>query len=145
MTWTEAIHWHWPAGGVSLPDGSTLSAKTVDWDNHDPAPYLNANPVKEAWVNGIEGPLEVRQWQAGDRYQPLGAPGSRKLQDMFTDAKLHPHEKAAKPVIVDCSGSIIWVPGFPPADAFRICQNSNSALQLTYNPQLTVFPVYHGG
>ena len=33
-------------------------------------------------------PLQVRYFQAGDRFWPLGAPGPRKLQDFLVDAKI---------------------------------------------------------
>ena len=144
-SWMASCHWHWPAGPLFLPNGACLLARSASWPKGGPMPYQQANPATEAWLCGIHGPLLVRQWQSGDRYQPLGAPGRRKLQDLFTDAKLNSEQKKALPVIIDGSGAIVWVPGFPPADAFRICQNENSALQLTYLPHLTRFPKHHGG
>jgi tRNA(Ile)-lysidine synthase len=145
LRWARPVHWHWLAGPLFLPGGDVLSGKSLTLAKEGTPPYIGANPGQEAWLNGANGPFLVRQWEPGDKYQPLGAPGRRKLQDMFTDAKLNSEQKHALPVILNREGEIAWVPGFPPADRFKICQDSNSALQLTYKRQLTVFSDHHGG
>ena len=96
------------------------------------------DPTQEVWLYlPPRTVLSVRNWQAGDAYQPLGAPGTRKLQDLFTDAKVPPVERHARPVV--CYGSplapqIAWVVGFPPADALRLPESASIALRLTYRP-----------
>ena len=55
--------------------------------------------------------IEVRAWQPGDRMQPLGSEGSRKLQDIFTDLKIPREQRKCIPVVV-CRGEIIWLPGY---------------------------------
>jgi tRNA(Ile)-lysidine synthase len=145
LRWRNGIHWDWAAGPLFLPGGASLSGKKVFWEDNGKLPYKNANSIKEAWVNGAEGPFLVRQWESGDKFMPLGAPGRRKLQDLFSDAKLNSEQKHATPVIFNREGVIVWVPGFPPADRFKICHEANSALQLTYTRQLTLFPDHHGG
>lgn len=131
--WAAGAHWHVAAGELFLPDGAVLSGAVESVATGKP--YLDAEPEREAWLSGVDGPLFVRQWQAGDRYRPLGAPGSRKLQNLFTDAKIPSEQKYRLPVILDAAGDILWVPGFPPADARKVCHNVNSALKLTYFPQ----------
>ncbi|MEX0325377.1 MAG: tRNA lysidine(34) synthetase TilS [Puniceicoccaceae bacterium] len=133
--WSGGNHWHWKAGSLFLPDGAGLEGEAVQLPEIGPFAYESANPRTEAWVAGVDGPIEVRQWMPGDRYQPLGAPGRRKVQDIFTDAKLNSEQKSRLPVLLDSRGSIVWIPGFPPAEAFRICHNHKSALKLTYNLQ----------
>ncbi len=76
--------------------------------------------------------LKVRRWKTGDRYRPLGAPGGRKLQDMFTDRKILALERKKLPVVCDDEGDILWVPGLPPADAFKITGNTVLSIRLTY-------------
>lgn len=56
-------------------------------------------------------PLEVRQWRPGDRFRPWGLRGSKKLQDLFVDAKIPREDREKIPVITDQKG-ILWVPGF---------------------------------
>ena len=55
--------------------------------------------------------LYLRSWQAGDRIAPLGMRGSRKLQDIFVDAKIPVEERHHIP-IVECGGEIVWIPGY---------------------------------
>ncbi|MEX0320797.1 MAG: tRNA lysidine(34) synthetase TilS [Puniceicoccaceae bacterium] len=142
VSWTELSE------SLALPTGATLRASTRDVNPSSPstASYLKADPATEAWLDlDPSQPLTVRQWQAGDKYRPLGAPGRRKLQDLFTDQKLSAEQKQELPVILNQKDEIVWVPGFPPADQFKICPESKSALQLTYIQHSTAFPEDHGG
>lgn len=80
-------------------------------------------------------PLEemlVRSWTPGDRYQPLGSPGSAKLQDLFVNRKVPLSLRHRLPVIVRSDGSILWVPGFPPAESSKVTDQCVTAVQLTY-------------
>lgn len=132
--WIAGMHWCPDSGPVYLPNGAVLKAVRMNLADAGYS-YKKADPIREAWVTGVKGPLCVRQWQPGDRYRPLGAPGRRKLQDLFTDAKLNSEQKAALPVLLDNHGNILWVPGFPPSDEAKVCQKSISALILTYQQQ----------
>jgi len=76
--------------------------------------------------------LVVRPWAPGDRFQPLGAPGSRKLQDCFVDRKIREPERKQLPVVCDHTGTILWVPGLPPHHDRRLSSGGNWALWLTY-------------
>jgi tRNA(Ile)-lysidine synthase len=133
LQWPHPISWSWASGPLYLPGGGCLTGERVQWDPTEAPPYLAANPDREAWL-AVDSPvLRVRQWQAGDRYRPLGAPGSRKLQDLFTDAKLNGEQKHRLPVILS-RDDILWVPGFSPNHAVRVQASAISALKLTYIP-----------
>ncbi len=54
--------------------------------------------------------LYVRYRQAGDRVQPVGMKGTKKLQDVFVDAKVPRHLRELWPVVVTASNQIVWVP-----------------------------------
>lgn len=56
------------------------------------------------------GELHVRAPIRGDRLRPLGLGGTKKLQDLFVDAKVPREERATHPV-VECGGEILWLPG----------------------------------
>lgn len=124
--------WHWASGPAFLPDGGALSAERVEWDSSVSPPYLRADPAREAWLAVSDAILRIDPWQAGDRYRPLGAPGRRKLQDLFVDAKISPEQKRSRPVLKRMEGTILWVPGFPPAEDARLLPPAKSALKLTY-------------
>jgi tRNA(Ile)-lysidine synthase len=65
-------------------------------------------------------PLVVRNRRPGDRFRPLGAPGRRKLQDLFVDRKVPRGARDRVPVVVDRAGRIVWVVGHGIADECRV-------------------------
>ena len=54
--------------------------------------------------------LSVGYRRPGLRMRPLGAPGSRKLQDVLTDAKVPRHLRDRLPLVF-ADGRLAWVPG----------------------------------
>jgi tRNA(Ile)-lysidine synthase len=72
--------------------------------------------------------LYLRSLQPGDRMQPYGMKGSRKLQDIFVDAKVPADERGSIPIL-ECGGKVAWVPGYRIAHPFRI-ENGETALQI---------------
>lgn len=142
--WAAGCHWEPEAGSLWLPNGAMLSAARVHLLPGE-EPYRAADPACQAWLQPQAGALRVRDWQAGDRYQPLGSPGRRKLQDIFTDARISPEQKRSLPVIENGQGDILWVPGFPPAHAARIRSGDKTALKLTYYRPSTAFEYKHVG
>jgi len=75
-------------------------------------------------------PLTVRAWRPGDRIRPLGMPGSKKLQDIFTDAKVPRDRRAAVPVVV-CRGEIVWLPGYRVARGWAVPRANSPSLLVT--------------
>lgn len=61
-------------------------------------------------IGSDKTPLLVRPVRRGDRIQPLGMVGHRKLQDVFTDRKVPAMDRAVWPA-VEYRGEIVWVPG----------------------------------
>jgi tRNA(Ile)-lysidine synthase len=64
-------------------------------------------------------PLGLRAHRPGDRMRPRGGRGSRKLSDLFIDAKIPRPRRAELPVLVAGDGTILFVPGLRPAEAGR--------------------------
>jgi tRNA(Ile)-lysidine synthase len=74
-------------------------------------------------------PLYVRSWQAGDRIRPLGMRGSRKLQDVFVDAKV-PRDRRWRIPVFECRGEIVWVPGYRVAEGWDVKDAAGPSLHL---------------
>lgn len=54
----------------------------------------------------------LRPWRAGDRIAAAGGRGTRKLSDVFTDAKLPRGLRARIVVLADAdAGTVLWLPG----------------------------------
>jgi tRNA(Ile)-lysidine synthase len=60
--------------------------------------------------NDVSLPLRVRNRRPGDRMAIAGV-GTRKLKDIFIDAKVAQEERKVWPVVVDANGDILWLPG----------------------------------
>jgi tRNA(Ile)-lysidine synthase len=78
----------------------------------------------------LELPLAVRSRRPGDRFRPLGAPGSRKLQDFLVDRKVPRAERDELPLVVDGRDRIVWVVGQAVAEDFRVTDPSQGVLLL---------------
>jgi tRNA(Ile)-lysidine synthase len=67
----------------------------------------------------LRWPLLLRPRQPGDSYQPFGATKPRKLKEIMSDRRLPASLRPFLPVFL--SGKhIIWVPGCPVAEAFKV-------------------------
>jgi tRNA(Ile)-lysidine synthase len=73
--------------------------------------------------------LHLRSWRAGDRIAPLGMRGTRKLQDIFTDAKV-PRAARARVPVLECAGEIVWVAGYRVARGWEVTSPAAPALQI---------------
>jgi tRNA(Ile)-lysidine synthase len=81
----------------------------------------------------VNFPLQICSWQAGDRLFPLGMSGSKKLSDLFTDAKWSAYQKAAALVLAD-ETRIYWVVGL---------RRSTFALRTAGTRTLLAFKIQH--
>lgn len=59
----------------------------------------------------LKYPLTIRSRLPGDTMKVMGLNGSKKVKDIFIDAKIPPSARSRIPVLVDGSGNIIWIPG----------------------------------
>jgi tRNA(Ile)-lysidine synthase len=90
-------------GGTAIRQYERLSFATA-------APAAVAPPLCGVTVTGEGGPYEVRTWRAGDRMRPARLRGrSRKLSDLFTDARVPRHSRENARVVVRVpDGAIVW-------------------------------------
>ena len=80
-----------------------------------PAPNLSTEgdtPQFTALLNRVAlgGAVTLRTRRPGDRFQPSGMTGTKKLQDFFTDAKVPRALRDSVPLLV-CERGIAWVVG----------------------------------
>jgi tRNA(Ile)-lysidine synthase len=83
--------------------------------------------VSLAKVAGRE--VTIRPVRPGDRMEPYGMEGSKKLQDIFTDLKIPKAQRESWPV-VECGGEIIWLPGYRIARDWELSSETEPALHL---------------
>ena len=75
--------------------------------------------------------LIVRPRRPGDRLQPLGAPGRKKVQDVLVDRKVPKDDRDRVPIVTTEKGDIVWVAGQVLADPFRVTSLTSSVVILT--------------
>jgi len=75
----------------------------------------------------IAFPLVVRNVLPGDRIQPLGMKGTRKLKSVFIDEKIPREVRGRFPVVAD-GISVLWVPGVRLSERVRVGKGSKRIL-----------------
>jgi tRNA(Ile)-lysidine synthase len=70
----------------------------------------------------------IRFFQAGDRLQPLGMKGTKKLKALFIDEKVPQEARSTIPILTTGNNDIIWVYGTRIADSFRVTSNTSKVL-----------------
>ncbi|MDA1264088.1 MAG: tRNA lysidine(34) synthetase TilS [Planctomycetota bacterium] len=104
-------------GHLTLPDGRVLSAELVTAKSEDPIPTEPS--FVELDADRLPGSLTVRFARPGDRFRPLGAPGSRPLGRFLRDAGIPAEERARIPLVF-AGHELVWVAGVRPAETVRV-------------------------
>jgi tRNA(Ile)-lysidine synthase len=74
--------------------------------------------------------LFVRTWENGDRFQPLGMNGEKKLQDFFVDEKVPRRRRGRVPLVCAADGRIAWVVGHRIAEPFKVMEQTRRLVRL---------------
>ena len=75
-------------------------------------------------------PLTIRSRCPGDRIAPTGFCGSKKIQDLFVDAKIPEERRTHIPVFV-FGNAVAWVPGYRIAQAFAVPSEHAPSVKIT--------------
>lgn len=76
-------------------------------------------------------PLKLRIWKPGDKFQPFGMKGHKKVSDFLKDEKLNLFEKENTWVLLS-EKTIVWVVGHRIHEAFRIKKGENKILKIKW-------------
>jgi tRNA(Ile)-lysidine synthase len=82
-------------------------------------------------ADALDGRLAVRAWRSGDRMKPLGAPGERKLQDIFTDRKVR-RARRHRTSILTLDDRPVWIVGHRIEDAVRVTEDTKRVAELVF-------------
>lgn len=99
-------------GSYLLPDERTLCLSLEE------RALGERNEVVEFAAATLSFPLHLRHCQPGDRLQPSGMSGTKKLQDLFVDLKL-PKEERRKALLLVGNDEILWVVGLRRSEGRR--------------------------
>jgi tRNA(Ile)-lysidine synthase len=73
-------------------------------------------------------PLILRNMRPGDRVEPLGTGGTKKLKDYFIDRKIAAPRRGEIPLLVD-AGSIVWIAGERISERVRVTARTKTVLK----------------
>ena len=76
-------------------------------------------------------PLTVRNRQQGDRFQPYGMQGTKKIKDFLIDAKVPRYERDCIPLLV-CGNEVLWIIGYTTSELFKIKPSTRQYIHLRY-------------
>ncbi len=112
---------------VELPfadfSSTAVEMREVNFSDDPTIEYIDLDIAGNEWT--------LRPWKAGDRFQPFGASGSRKVSDFLTDIRMPRRLKKMVMVLVR-SGEIIWLCGLRLDERFKVRASSRTAARLEY-------------
>ncbi|MGF7184201.1 tRNA(Ile)-lysidine synthase [Desulfitispora alkaliphila] len=72
--------------------------------------------------------LYLRNRKPGDRFQPKGFKGTKKLKDFFIDQKVAREKREHIPIVATAKGDIVWVVGYRMSDHYKITAKTHKIL-----------------
>ena len=104
------IRWRIVSGKASLPLRQRAGVE-----------YFDADRVGDV--------VQVRHWQPGDRFQPIGMHKPVKLQDLFTNRKIPRRQRHELAVVTTAGGELVWVEGLRMSERFKLSSETRRRLQ----------------
>lgn len=92
--------------------------QTIHQEDGDAAQRVLEERV-DADVVAARGQLQLRSRREGDRWRPLGAPGTTTLKEFFRYRRVRPVERDQVPLLV-AGDDIVWVVGHRLGHVFRV-------------------------
>ncbi|MCY2960222.1 MAG: tRNA lysidine(34) synthetase TilS [Planctomycetota bacterium] len=115
-------------GCADLGDGRRIRAERLE---RVPASAVSHDPVRvEIAAHDLSRELRLRLPRPGDRFHPLGAPGSKPLARFLADVGVPRHDRRRIPVVLS-GDEVVWVAGVRPCDRLRIRPDTRESLRLT--------------
>ncbi len=106
------------------------------WDSRAGDQEGIGDPAHEAtWrltcpATGLKGNLRVRNWSPGDRFQPFGLEGSKKLSDLLRERQV-PREARPRILVVTDEAGILWVVGLARAERTRLLPSTEQTVTIS--------------
>ena len=117
-------------GETNIPElDKTIIASIEKTDN--PFGQIETKPNKICLdFDKLSTELIVRKRKDGDKFQPLGLKGSKKLKKYLIDKKIDQEKKDKIPVVVSNEDEIAWLAGQQIGDKFKITKDTKRILKL---------------
>lgn len=94
---------------------------------------IDKNPkVAYLDLDKVNKELQVRKWQKGDKFQPLGMQGQKKVSDYLIDVKV-PLSLKDRQLVLCSDNEIVWLIGHRVADPFKVTEQTRHILRIDYS------------
>ncbi|WP_229263913.1 tRNA lysidine(34) synthetase TilS [Cohnella cholangitidis] len=80
----------------------------------------------------LQFPLRIRSRLPGDLMHPYGLNGTKKVQDMFVDAKVPRSRRDKLPLLVDADGRVLWIPGMRRSSHALVTADTRATWRFTF-------------
>ena len=77
----------------------------------------------------LQAPLVVRNFRNGDRFEPFGMSGHKKIKDLFIEKRLPLSVRKHWPLLV-CADDILWIPGYGRSRRALVSSSTRTVLRL---------------
>lgn len=135
----EAESWFVAVPGRTATPAGTLAADALPAVPM-PSVLRTVGPLEEVVdAAALRAPLVLRRWRPGDRMRPLGAPGTRLVSDVLTDARV-PSRHRRTALVLAAGDAIVWLVGVRLAEAARLRPDSAAAVRLRWHARDTPHP-----
>ncbi|MBK5275122.1 MAG: tRNA lysidine(34) synthetase TilS [Desulfuromonadales bacterium] len=121
---TAEIIIHGP-GEYHLPDGSTLR---IEFSPPPADPGAEGPTTVYLDIDRVPFPWHIRTFRPGDRIQPLGMSGRKKVKDIYIDEKI-PLARRALIALVFCGAELIWITGLRISNPARVGRLSSRTVK----------------
>lgn len=127
--------------GKTILQGWSVVTKLVEDPNDFSSKSLDSTMTALLDADKVGTELLVRSRRRGDRMQPLGMCGTKKLQDVMVDAKVPRSDRNAVPIVVSTNG-IVWAVGLRIAEWAKVDKNSTNLVQIRFVPDQNPHPQF---
>jgi tRNA(Ile)-lysidine synthase len=99
-----------------------------------PPPRLPDNFTEAAFdIAFLAADLTLRNFRRGDRFQPLGIAGHKKVKELFIEKKVPLSVRASLPLLV-LGSEVIWIPGYGRSEVGKVTPATEAILHLKAVP-----------
>lgn len=116
---------------LQLDDDLLVGSKIISAEivNQVDVKYTISGDVE--FINGdsISFPLTIRKWKDGDRFNPIGLKGTKKISDFLTEAKVNSSSRSEQLLLLN-GDKIIWVVGHRIDESVKISNETKRIIKL---------------
>lgn len=81
--------------------------------------------------DAVTWPIIVRPYLPGDRMQPIGMKGRKKIKDIYIDAHIPASSRPRVPLLL-CADTVIWAAGVKRSEMYKITEQTRRVLKVEY-------------